>query len=170
MKLRNDASIAHAVVQLAGVFDDEPLAGRTTACVLSRIPGDRAPRLACSVAEALGLETVILRMGAVGGDMPALEPVAAMIDTAMATGRPVLILLDEAHAAEPLVLASISAMAAAHEWDQPCLILAISTSAGEHEVARQIAQGMRVAGNEIAMHRTADENMRLVQRIIRTVP
>lgn len=170
MKLRNDASIAQAVVQLASAFDDEPLPGRTAACVLSRIPGDGAPRLVRAVAETLGLETVVLRMSGVGEDMPAMEPVAARIDDAMATGRPLLILLDEAHAAAPLVLASIAAMAAAHEWDQPCLILAISTSAGEHEVARQIARGMRIAENEIAMHRTADENMRLVHRIMRTTP
>jgi hypothetical protein len=167
MQLRNDASIASAVVQLASAFDDAPVQGRVAACVLSRIPGDGAPRLVRAVAETLGLETVVLRLSGIGEDLPALAPVAERMDTAMATGRPVLILLDEAHSAPPLVLAPIAAMAAAHEWDQPCLILAISTSAGERDVARQLAQGMRTGEDEIAMHRTADENLRLVHRLIR---
>lgn len=167
MKLRNDASIVRALISLADAFDDVAGHGRVTAGVLSRAPGDGAPLLLRNVAHVLGLETLVLRAANMEDDPHVMDVrVDAPIRQVVEIGKPVLVVIDEAHSAPRSVVRKIASATLRAAQAQPCLVVAICTSPAERVISEEIAEGLERNVAEIAMHRTADENQRLMRRIV----
>lgn len=165
MRLANSASIAYAVTNLASQFEvGGP--GQIAAGVLSRAPGDNAPNIVRSMAQTLDMELVDVRTPHVEYHPGALNAVAHdQVERAVATGRPVLIVLDEAHGAETGVVRALTAAIAERIEVQPCILIAISTSSGERQIVEYMADGLGVETGTISQYRTLDENLRLLNRI-----
>lgn len=163
----NNVSIAYAVVSLAGAFGNSEGEGRIVFGVLSRAPGDGAPAIIAEMASALRMELVDVRAPHIEYHPGAINAVVHdQFEKAVATGRPVLVVLDEAHGAQDGVLAALSSAFAKRVEGQPCAVLAISTTAGEKKVAEQLAKGLDWDIGRIVMHRTDDENQRILNRVL----
>lgn len=165
MSHSNNTSIAYAVVHIASGAAAEERG--LSAGVLARAPGDGAPGIVRDMATTLRMELVEVRTPNIEYHPGAINAVAYdQFEKAVATGRPVLVLLDEAHGAQDGVLKALASAFAARVEEQPCAIVAISTSAGEKHVAIELAAGLGVDAGRIIMHRTEEENQRMLDRIL----
>lgn len=167
MKLRNNASVAQALISLAGAFEDVAEHGCVAGGLLARAPGDGALRVLKELAWTLGLRVVELRASVLENDPEDLDVRArSVIDFAMSGHKPVLVLIDEAHGAAAGILNEICSHVMAVTDERPSLVLAVCTSAAEQGVAEDMAAGLDRPVESIAIHRTADENQRLIRRIV----
>lgn len=170
MSHETNVSIAYAVVNVAGGFShgrDGAPPSRLVAGVLSRAPGDGAPAVCREIAEALRMEVLEIRMPHIEYHTGAMSvAVGVPFEKAVATGKPVMVILDEAQSAGQCVLEAVMRIMSARIENQPCAVLAITTSAGERGVAERMAEGLGIDVGRIAMHRTDEENARLVDRVL----
>lgn len=166
MSLENNASIAHAVllaIQSAG--DGDKGLGL---CVLSHAPGDGAGAIAAATAKAVGMDVVTTRLAGFESHPGAINLLAHdRFAAAVGDGRPVLLVVEAAHEGDGDLLSAITREIAKRVEDQPCAMLAITTTAGESMVARQLARGAGVDDSDVPMSRTASENARLAEAVAR---
>lgn len=163
-----NVSIAYAVLATAGAFnrspDDE---GRLCVGVLARAPGDGAVHIAREMAQALGMTLVEVRCPNIEYHPGAINAVAYdQVETAVGMGKPVLIVLDEAQSAAGGVLEALASAIQKRVEEQPVAVLAITTMAGERNVADRLAEGLGWDAGRIAMHRTDEENRRLLEGVL----
>lgn len=161
----NNVSIAYAVVNVAGAMN---LADRRLAVgILSHAPGDGTITIAREIAKGLNMELLDIRMGQIEYHPGALDNVIAEpFERALSTGRAVMIVLDEAHAAAPGVVEATMSIIAKRIENQPCAVLATSLASREKMVAIQMAAGLDCSRDRIVMHRTANENARIVEKFL----
>jgi hypothetical protein len=165
----NNVSIAYAVVNIAGAMTHgrSSLPGRLAVGILSRAPGDGAPAICSELSTALGMEVLDIRMPHIEYHTGAMSVgIGVPFEEAVATGKPVMVILDEAQSAEPGVLEAAMEIIAKRVEGQPCAILAITTVNGERGVAERLAKGLGWDMDRIAMHRTEEENARLAERVL----
>jgi len=159
----NNASIAYAVVNLAMSMTTPGI----TAGILSRAPGDGAGHITRELAMALDMAILEIRMGQIEYHPGALSlEIGEPFERAVSTGKPIMVILDEAHAAPAGSIEAAMQIIDKRIEGQPCAVLAITTSAGENKIAQRMAAGMNWDTGRIAMHRTANENARLVEKFI----
>lgn len=166
MTLHNTASIAYAVISMARSMPSDTPGAHLTVGVLARAPGDGTQAICREIAAAMGMEVLEIRAPHIEYHTGAMSVGCGVpFEQAVATGKPVLVILDEAHGAQNGVLPALVRIMAKRVEAQPCAILAISTMAGEKAVAEQLAEGLDWDVGRIAMHRTDAENARLVERV-----
>ena len=158
MNLHANASIAYVVISLAGAFGPVNRPGQLAAGVLTRLPGTGALSTSRAIGEALGMEVLEIRLGQIeyhpgALDLGAYEPV----EKAIASNKPVLIILDEADCAQPGVLPAVMTAIAMRAGNQPCAVLATVGEGADKEVARQMADGLGREVSSIIMRRTDAE-------------
>ena len=169
----NNVSIAYAVVNIAGAMTHgrSSLPGRLAVGILSRAPGDGAPAICGELSSALGMEVLDIRMPRIEYHTGAMSVgIGVPFEEAVATGKPVMVILDEAQGAEAGVLEAAMEIISKRVEGRPCAILAITTINGERGVAERMAKGLGWDMDRIAMHRTEEENARLAERVLGANP
>lgn len=170
-QLHTNASIAFSVIALSSSFDKTCAEKQLAMGVLARTPGDGALTIARGIGEAVGMEIVDVRCPHVEYHPGAINVIAYnYVEPAIATGKPVLIILDEAQSAEAGVIEALIEAIVARVEDQPVAVLAITTAAGEQTVAKRMAAGAEWSPDRIAMHRTDAENARLIEKFMKANP
>jgi hypothetical protein len=161
MTLADTASIAYAVVSLAQ--SGEPLA----AGVLSAGSREEAAGIAAATGAALGMATVVVDMPGIEYHPGAIGAVAYdQVEKAVATEAPVLFVLDRADGSQRCVLAAIASAIRVRTEEEPCVLLALTSTRLEDGVARETAEGLEVPVDRIARFRTAEENRLLVEAVL----
>lgn len=165
-----NVSIAYAVISIAGGFHKTPSEYSAFAVgVLARAPGDGAMTIARDIGTAIDMEIVEVRCPTIEYHPGAINAVAyGQVKKAVATDKPVLIILDEAQGADTAVLEVLISAIAKRVENRPVAVLAITTAAGENNVAQRLANGLEWSVDRIAMHRTDQENARLLQKFVAT--
>ena len=161
----NNASIAYALTSLVTSVGDNSGSGVISAAVLSRAPGDGAQKILRDLASALGLKMIDIRVPHLDKDR-AIDAVCLNIKEGLAENAPMFLMLNDAHAAENGILADLCSWLSSNIGNGCCYILAISTSAGERQVSESLAEGLSLSPSEILTYRTANENVRLLNKVV----
>lgn len=169
----SNVSIAYAVVNIAGGFShgrEGALPSRLSAGILSRAPGDGAQTICREIATAIGMEVFEVRTPQIEYHTGAMSMgVGEPFEEIVARDKPVMVILDEAQSAQLRVLEAIMGILDRRVEKRPCAVLAITSSSGERRVAERMAEGLGVDVDRIAMHRTDEENRRLLRGMLANV-
>lgn len=161
--ITNGASITNAILMMAQDLQDGH-SGNFSANVLARAPGDNAKNIIRNTVRELGIGTVEIYVPTANGE----TLLQVINDAVLEVCKTVIVLLDDAHNAEPEVLREIASQIAREFKGKPCFILAVTSTAGENKVASSLAEGLKWDKNDIRMFRTQSENMRMVEDYLNT--
>ncbi len=158
MDIENNASIAQAVITLA--HGGAPL----VAGVLTHEIGDDAADIAQRAAEAIGMHVGRIETDGIECHPGALNLVAMrQVEPAIATGLPVMFILNDAGYASRRVVPAMCSIIEKHLGRAPCAILALTVDIHEAGVAAEIAEGLDGHVQQVASMRTSRENARLIE-------
>lgn len=177
MTIANNASIAYAVI--TAVTGMRPVAStgadggfsKFAIGVLTKSRNDGGDDVARQIAEAIGMTVVTIDTSVIEYHPGAINQVTYhKMEPAIALGKPVLFILENVENASGGILPVMASAALRRIESAPCAMLAISPYNHERSTAEQLAEGAGWDVERIMMTRTDEENRRIAEQILQTMP